>query len=136
MTKKAGIKIGYTDENDQTRYVATLDNLIYTLQGQGITFGPDVPWSWHRDAKGRRVAYVTLDASGTRQQGPGARRAEGRMAYVGGVYNPPPPAWLRPGGPAPPVQARYVSGLYAWPRWVRCSVTRRRRWACNGRTSG
>ncbi len=58
------------------------------------------------------MAYVTLDASGTRQQGPGGRHADGRMAYVGGIYNPPPPAWLRPDGPAPPLQARYVSGLY------------------------
>ncbi len=48
-----------------------------------------------------------------RQQGPGGRHADGRMAYVGGVYNPPPPEWLRPGGPAPPLQARYVSGLYS-----------------------
>jgi hypothetical protein len=86
---------------------------IATLQDQGITFGPDVRWRWHRDGKGRTVAYVTLDASGTRQQGPGARRAEGRMAYVGGVSNPPPPQWLRPCGPAPPVQARSVSGLDA-----------------------
>jgi tetratricopeptide (TPR) repeat protein len=32
MTKKGGIKIGYTDENDQTKYVATLDNMIYRVE--------------------------------------------------------------------------------------------------------
>src|SRR5262249_14831005 len=58
------------------------------------------------------VAYCTLDATGTRQQGPGGAKAEGRMAYVGGIYTPPPPDWLRPLGQGPPaVQARYVAGL-------------------------
>ncbi len=59
------------------------------------------------------VAYVTIDATGTRQQGPGGRTAEGRMAYVAGVQPragglgaaPPPQRPLR-------MQARYVAGLY------------------------
>jgi hypothetical protein len=99
-------------ESTVERTTEDVGGRIATLQGQGITFGPDRRWRWHCDTKGRTVAYVTLDASGTRQQGPGGRHADGRMAYVGGVYNPPPPQWLRPCGPAPPVQARYVSGLY------------------------
>jgi hypothetical protein len=78
----------------------------------GALFGEPTVWDWHQDAQGRSVAYVTIDATGTRQQGPGAARAEGRMAYVAGVYNPPPPPWLRPPGKPPPVQARYLSGLY------------------------
>jgi hypothetical protein len=80
----------------------------------GILFGLAVVWGWYRDARGRSVAYVTLDATGTRQQGPGGKAAEGRMAYVGGVYNPyPDEPWRRPPGKPPPcLQARYVSGLY------------------------
>jgi hypothetical protein len=36
------------------------------------------------------------------------------MAYVAAVYNPAPPAWLLPAGrPPPPLQARYLSGLYS-----------------------
>jgi hypothetical protein len=82
--------------------------------GQGLRFGPAKAWAWRRDARGRTVAYFTLDATGTRQQGPGGAAAEGRMAYVAGVYNPSPPDWLVPAGQAPPrLQARYVSGLYA-----------------------
>ncbi len=100
-------------ESTVERTTEDVGQRLAKLQGQGITFGPDVRWRWHRDSNGRSVAYVTLDASGTRQQGPGGRHAEGRMAYVGGIYNPPPPEWLRPCGPAPPVQARYVSGLYS-----------------------
>jgi hypothetical protein len=82
------------------------------LLAEGITFGPPVSWDWHRDAQGRSVAYVTVDATGTRQQGPGGAAAEGRMAYVAGIYNPPPVEELRPKGPVPAVQARYLSGLY------------------------
>jgi hypothetical protein len=77
-----------------------------------VTYGAKADWDWHQDASGRKVAYVTLDATGTRQQAADGGKAEGRMAYVGGVYNPSPPEWLRPGQPAGPVQARYVSGLY------------------------
>jgi hypothetical protein len=82
------------------------------LLAEGVTFGPAQRWTWNRDAKGRSVAYVTVDATGTRQQGPGGSRAEGRMAYVAGVYNPPPAAALQV-GPRPALQARYLSGLYA-----------------------
>ncbi|HEY7315773.1 MAG TPA: tetratricopeptide repeat protein [Gemmataceae bacterium] len=32
MTKKAGIRIGYTDENDQTKYVAKLTDMFYTVE--------------------------------------------------------------------------------------------------------
>ena len=85
---------------------------IAALLDQGLVFGPPQAWDWHRDARGRTVAYVTADATGTRQQGPGGTSAEGRMAYVAGVYNPAPPDWLRPGQPADPLRARYLAGLY------------------------
>jgi hypothetical protein len=80
----------------------------------GILFGLAVVWRWNPDVKGRTVGYLTLDATGTRQQGPGGKAAEGRMAYVAGVYNPYPDEYLRPPGKPPPcLQARYVSGLYS-----------------------
>jgi len=88
---------------------------ISTLLGQGITFGPRVVWSWQRDAKGRTVAYTSIDATGTRQQGPGGKRAEGRMAYVASIFNPPPPKDLVqavPNRKRAALQARYLSGLY------------------------
>lgn len=81
---------------------------------EGTLFDDPVVWDWHPDAKGRSVAYVSIDATGTRQQGKNAAKAEGRMAYVAAVYNPQPVEWLRPPGKAPPpLQARYLSGLYA-----------------------
>ena len=86
---------------------------IAGLLAEGKLFGPPVQWEWHEDARGRTVAYLTVDATGTRQQASGGGRAEGRMAYVAGVYNPAPPDWLLPAGvAASPLKARYVSGLY------------------------
>lgn len=37
----------------------------------GKAYGPRGAWPWHKDYKGRRCAYVELDATGVRQQGPG-----------------------------------------------------------------
>jgi hypothetical protein len=54
-----------------------------------------------------------VDATGVRQQGPGGGPAEGRMPYVGMVYNPVPetqPPDRRPRREA--MRARYLSGLY------------------------
>jgi hypothetical protein len=84
----------------------------YTAAG-GV-LGRPAPWGWHPDAKGRLTAYVSLDATGVRQQGPGGAAAEGRMAYVGMVFNPVDPLLCppAPGHPRPAMQARYVSGLY------------------------
>jgi hypothetical protein len=78
----------------------------------GRTFGPKAVWPWHNDYDGQRCAYVELDATGVRQQGPDGAKAEGRMAYVGVVCNPTP-AWPWPDEKRQPMQARYLSGLYA-----------------------
>ena len=56
----------------------------------GETLGPQTPWDWHRDAKGKRVAYVSLDATAVLQQGPHAEKSESRMPWVGSVFNPVP----------------------------------------------
>ena len=82
---------------------------------QGRTFGAKRDWSWHADRKGRRVAYVAHDATGVRQQGEGGGKADGRMANVGMIYNPPPVRAAgvpQAGRPAPRLQARYIAGLY------------------------
>jgi hypothetical protein len=78
----------------------------------GAVFGPPVAWRWNTDAAGRTCAYVSLDATGILMQGPAGAKAEGRMVYVGMVYNPRP----RPAGDAalsmPCDGARYLAGLY------------------------
>jgi hypothetical protein len=86
------------------------------LLDDGKVLGGPTPWPWHQDAEGQRCAYVSVDATGVRQQAKGGGAAEGRMPYVGMIYNPVPE--LPKDSPhAPPataqMQARYVAGLYS-----------------------
>jgi hypothetical protein len=79
------------------------------------TLGGPTPWTWHKDARGIACAYVSIDATGVRQQAPGGKSAEGRMPYVAMVFNPVPelPADHPQRLPnSAPMQARYLSGLY------------------------
>lgn len=81
----------------------------------GKTFGPKTHWNWNHDAQGRRVAYVGLDATGVPQQGKHGEKADGRMAYVGMVYNPLPDrerVFTNLPKPGEDMKARYISGLY------------------------
>lgn len=103
-------------ESTVERTTEAIGRYLADLYKQGITFGPRVQWTWQRDSKGRTVAYVSLDATGTRQQGPGGRHAEGRMAYVGSIFNPAlPEECLQavPNAKRAALQARYLAGLYA-----------------------
>ena len=80
----------------------------------GQTFGPSCAWNWHKDAEGKTCAYVSLDATGVRQQGPHATSADGRMVTVAMVYNPvpeEPTRRARPESPAPRFDVRYLAGL-------------------------
>lgn len=75
----------------------------------GQSLGPSKEWNWQKDAQGNGCAYVSLDATGVPQQGPGGTRVEGKMAYVGMVYNVN--SEHDPTRP-PPRQVRYISGFY------------------------
>ena len=72
-----------------------------------VDFQPPETWDWNRDAEGHRCAYVSLDATGVRQQGEGGVQAEGRMTYVGMIYNPHA---REDSGPI--TDRRYLAGLY------------------------
>jgi len=96
---------------------------VAARRAKGEAVGGESSWSWHRDATGRTVACVSLDATGVRQQGPRGEQAEGRMAWVGAVFNPAPPpsdrGRKRKRGRQRVArqlrQARYVSGLMSLP---------------------
>jgi hypothetical protein len=109
VQEMAGTRLGESTVERTTEEAG--ERLAQLLQA-GATFGPKVVWPWHKDYKGRTCAYIEMDATGVRQQGPGGTAAEGRMAYVGMVCNPAP-AWLWPDEKRTPMQARYVAGLYA-----------------------
>lgn len=81
----------------------------------GATFGPPRAWAWHKDADGKTVAYVSVDATGVGQQGPGGAKVDGRMVNVAMLYNPVPEdrqAWANPGAVrCPEWQGRYLASL-------------------------
>jgi hypothetical protein len=113
LPKMTGLKLAETTTQRTTE--AAGERLGKQLQA-GRTFGVPADWSWHKDAQGRTCAYVSVDATGVRQQAAGGGPAEGRMPYVAMVYNPVPE--LPPDSPHRPpaqarMQARYLSGLYS-----------------------
>ena len=80
------------------------------LGADGPTLGPDIDWRWNRDARGRTVAYVSIDATGVGIPGEHGAQADGRMVWVGKVFNPrtePSEAFPKPH----PGAARYQAGL-------------------------
>jgi hypothetical protein len=108
LQEMAGVRLG---ESTVERTAEDAGRRLADAVAAGATFGPAGDWDWPRDYEGKRCAYVELDATGVRQQGPGGGAAEGRMAYVGMVCNPAPEfPW--PEEPPRPMRARYLAGLY------------------------
>lgn len=106
LRKLAGLRLS---ESTVERTTEAAGRRVCEQLDEGKSLGPNGDWTWQRDAAGRRCGYVSLDATGVRQQGPDGRRAEGRMAYVGMVYNPS--SGHDPRRP-PPRQVRYLSGFF------------------------
>lgn len=109
LARLAGLGVS---ESTAERATEAAGQRLAQAQAAGVTFGPAGAWAWHKDAEGKAVAYVSVDATGVGQQGPGGQAAEGRMAYVGLIYNPVPEdrrQWAAPAGPRPAWQARYVA---------------------------
>lgn len=79
---------------------------------EGAVFGLAKAWDWNRDAAGRTCAYVSLDATGILMQGPDGAKVQGRMVYVGMIYNPQPRAATDEALSKPCDGARYLAGLY------------------------
>jgi hypothetical protein len=87
---------------------------VVCLAGVQASFGTARDWAWHRDAEDQTVAYVSADATGVGQQGPGGSKVPGRMANVVAIYNPVPEErarWAEPTGRRPAWQARYLASL-------------------------
>jgi hypothetical protein len=108
----AGVRLS---ESTVQRTAEDAGERLGQLLANGKTLGFPQPWNWHRDAHGRTCAYVSIDATGVRQQAKDGGPAEGRMPYVAMVYNPvpdlPDDSPYRP-SPKATMQARYLAGLY------------------------
>ena len=87
LVKLTGLNVSASTVRRVTEFVG---NDVAARRAEGETLGPATPWDWERDADGKRVAYVGLDATSVPQQGPGGKKAEGRMPWVGSVFNPQP----------------------------------------------
>ncbi len=108
LPKMAGIRFG---ESTVERITESNGERLGQFWEQGHALGPARDWDWNRDANGRRVAYVSVDATGVGQQGVGGAKAEGKMVYVGMVYNPAEFDPKSPRDAQPIEQARYLAGL-------------------------
>jgi len=112
LPKMAAIRL--SESTVQRTSEAAGRRLRLLLKGEKVLGGP-TPWTWHKDARGISCAYVSIDATGVRQQAKGGKTAAGRMPYVAMVFNPVPD--LPMGHPyrlpaTASMQARYLSGLY------------------------
>jgi hypothetical protein len=111
LSRLAGLR---TSEATARRATEAAGQELGRRLADGEAFGPARDWAWHKDAEGKTCAYVSLDATAVPQQGPGAARADGRMATVAMIYNPIPgdqARWAHPAGRRPTWQARYLASL-------------------------
>ena len=69
LRETAGIRLSESTVERTTE--ATGERIAEHLRA-GRTFGGQSAWSWFRDARGRTVGSVSIDATGVRQQGPHA----------------------------------------------------------------
>jgi hypothetical protein len=112
LPKLAGLELAESTVERTTE--AAGQRLAIRQRGEG---DPEAvhEWAWHKDAEGKTVAYVAVDATGVPQQGSAGGKAESRMANVAVIYNPVPEnprRWATPAvGPKPTWQARYVASL-------------------------
>ena len=111
LPRLAGLTLS---ESTVQRATEAVGRHVERLLADGHAFGPERAWGWHKDAEGRTCAYVSIDATGVPQQGPGGAADDARMATVAMVYNPVPEdhrRWAKPSGARPPWQARYLASL-------------------------
>jgi hypothetical protein len=106
LLKLCGLRLS---ESTVERTTEEAGQRLSTQRQAKVRFGADRAWPWQRDAQGKTCAYVSLDATGVRQQGPRGAKAEGRMAYVGLLYNAHSEHDPRR---LPPHQVRYLAGFY------------------------
>lgn len=112
LPEVAGLRLS---ESTVERTTEAAGQRLGDLLAEGHTVGPTgtkAAWDWNRDATGERVAYISIDATGVGIQGPDGSRAEGRMAYVGMIYNPQAFDPLAPTEARPIERARYLAGFY------------------------
>jgi hypothetical protein len=108
LYKLAGLRMS---ESTVERTTESAGRGLATKLQDGDVFGPHQVWKWNADRVGRTCAYVSVDATGILMQGPGGSKVDGRMVYVGMVYNPQPRGDADDALAKPCDGARYLAGL-------------------------
>ena len=108
LQKLCGLRLS---ESTVERVTEAAGERVAKLLGDKKTLGEKKCWPWQRDARGKTCAYVSLDATGIRQQGQHGARADGRMAYVGMIYNACSKHDERA---VEPHSVRYLAGFYGF----------------------
>ena len=83
LYKMTGLK---TSASTVQRVTERVGETLAQRRSQEEIIGPEENWNWQKDRELRSVAYVSLDATGVRQQGPHAEKVEGRMSQVAAVF--------------------------------------------------
>lgn len=109
LRKLAGLRLSESTVERTTE--AAGSRLGEHLQS-GTVFGEATPYQWHQDADGQTCAYLSLDATGIMMQGEDGAKVEGRMVYVGMIYNPQPRQPDEEALSKPCDGVRYLAGLY------------------------
>jgi len=108
LQKLAGIRVCESTVERTTE--ASGGRLGEALQ-KGQVFGEKSQWKWNRDSRGKTCAYVSLDATGILMQGSNGAKVDGRMVYVGMIYNPQPRQADEEALSKPCDGVRYLAGL-------------------------
>jgi hypothetical protein len=112
LPELSGLRVG---ESTAQRTTEAAGRRLGDCLAAGHTLGQPVAWKWHRDAQGRRCAYVTADAISVPQQASGGGAADSRMPWVALIYNPVPELASTDiavvTAPKIPMPARYLAGL-------------------------
>ena len=87
LPKLAGLRLA---ESTVERTTEAAGTRLAAVQQEEEPREAELAWAWHRDAEGKTVAYVAVDATGVPQQGADGGKTESRMANVGVIYNPVP----------------------------------------------
>jgi hypothetical protein len=110
LLKLSGLRLS---ESTVERTTEAGGDRLGTCLSRGEVFGPQADWDWNADTAGKTCAYVSADATGILMQGPNGAKADGRMVYVGMVYNPQPRAEGEDALAKPCDGSRYLAGLYS-----------------------
>jgi len=109
LVKLAGLRLSESTVERTTEAAGTrLGERLH----QGEVFGLKQTWDWNLDDLGQSCAYVSLDATGILMQGEDGAKAEGRMVWVGMIFNPQPRQQDEQALSKPCAGARYLAGMY------------------------